>query len=130
MKTKQCYKCHKKFPATLKFFNEQPKSEDGLGKFCSKCARAQLFALLKWYYGITREDWNKLYKKQHGCCAICHRPQTELSHRLGVDHDHKTGKIRGLLCSICNAHYGWFEKFKYDIIKYEPKPKPKHRHKI
>lgn len=51
-------------------------------------------------YGIGNEDYEGLLAQQGGCCAICLcRPRTKL---LAVDHDHLTGKIRGLLCGRCN----------------------------
>lgn len=43
---------------------------------------------------------------QGGVCAICHRPPTDKKRRLHVDHDHKTGRIRGLLCLHCNVMLG------------------------
>lgn len=55
-------------------------------------------------YGITREEYFALKEAQHGCCAICGRePKTR---RLAVDHDHATGKVRGLLCAACNMGLG------------------------
>lgn len=63
-------------------------------------------------YGITREDYDLLFEKQNGLCAICKEPETKIvkwSGRLlplSVDHDHVTGKIRGLLCNRCNRVLG------------------------
>lgn len=64
---------------------------------------------LKSNYGITIKEYNKLLTLQNGCCAICKRHHTEFSRRLDVDHDHKSGKIRGLLCSGCNRGLGYFK---------------------
>lgn len=48
-------------------------------------------------YGITREDYLALLQLQGGVCAVCGQlPKTK---RLAVDHDHKTGEVRGLLCA-------------------------------
>lgn len=53
-------------------------------------------------YGITEEDYQNMYKSQDGCCAICRKHASSFKTRLNVDHNHKTGKIRGLLCYRCN----------------------------
>lgn len=61
-------------------------------------------------FGITRQEYAELFHKQDGKCAICNSPET--AKRLGkikalaVDHDHKTGRVRGLLCSDCNTGIG------------------------
>ena len=44
----------------------------------------------------------KLLDAQNGCCAICLKPESYFKRRLAVDHNHKTGKVRGLLCFRCN----------------------------
>jgi hypothetical protein len=51
-------------------------------------------------YGITAEQYEQMLAGQGGVCAICGTPPK--SKRLHVDHDHKTGLVRGLLCWICN----------------------------
>ena len=58
-------------------------------------------------YGITLEDYQRLFEKQAGLCAICQ----ELPAKC-VDHDHETGQIRGLLCSKCNLDLGTYEQLK------------------
>lgn len=63
-------------------------------------------------YGITLDDWNRMYKEQNGVCKICGKPETKIDRRLGivrrlaVDHCHDTGKVRGLLCTECNQAIG------------------------
>jgi len=57
-------------------------------------------------YGMTNEDYEKLLELQHFCCAGCGTHQNELDKKLNVDHDHKTGIIRGLLCGNCNRALG------------------------
>lgn len=63
-------------------------------------------------YGISLEEYNAKLKEQGGCCAICRNPERKLSkgglemQPLCVDHNHTTGKIRGLLCSGCNLAIG------------------------
>jgi len=56
-------------------------------------------------FGITIEDYEKLYNLQKGKCLICGK----FSVVLDVDHNHKTGKIRGLLCRACNTLVGQVE---------------------
>lgn len=61
-----------------------------------------------WRYGITLEQYNYLRAKQIFRCAICDRPETQ-TRRLDIDHCHKTNKIRGLLCNLCNQGLGLFK---------------------
>ena len=60
-------------------------------------------AQLKAHYGIDLAEYNRLYDEQDGRCLICGEEET-----LGVDHDHATGAVRGLLCSRCNVGVGYF----------------------
>lgn len=52
-------------------------------------------------YGITLEEYDAIYRHQGGRCYICQRA-TGARRALAVDHDHKTGYVRGLLCKPCN----------------------------
>lgn len=56
-------------------------------------------------YGLSKSDYWTLYALQRGVCAIC-RVATGKTKRLAVDHDHKTGEPRGLLCGPCNQMIG------------------------
>ena len=47
-----------------------------------------------------------MFNEQNGCCYICKRHQTEINHKLNVDHCHKTDKVRSLLCNQCNQALG------------------------
>lgn len=60
-------------------------------------ARQRLYA-----YGLTDIGYHALLERQAGACAICGQVPTTLT----VDHDHRTGKIRGLLCNRCNRAIG------------------------
>lgn len=62
----------------------------------------------KLLYGITIEDYERMYFEQGGVCAICGNPPPPTKH-LFIDHDHKTGKVRGLLCRGCNAGLAFIE---------------------
>lgn len=57
---------------------------------------------LKRRYGITLEQYDELLVRQDGKCAVCLKEAEEFNVRLAVDHDHKSGEIRGLLCRYCN----------------------------
>lgn len=57
---------------------------------------------LKKEFGITLEDFEKRLIEQRFCCAICGKHQKDHPRNFDVDHNHKTGYVRGLLCSYCN----------------------------
>lgn len=63
-------------------------------------------------YGITPERYDEMLAAQQGVCVICGDPPrpdgVHASARLHVDHDHTSGKIRGLLCGPCNSGLGLF----------------------
>lgn len=66
-------------------------------------------AQLRTRYGIGLEEYNKLLQEQGGVCAICGGTEMKRGKYLCVDHDHVTGKIRGLLCDQCNHAIGKFK---------------------
>lgn len=67
---------------------------------------------LKSVYGITKEQYEAMVLQQENKCAICKKEEKEKDGQRGttlnlsVDHDHKTGKVRGLLCRQCNIGIG------------------------
>ena len=90
-------------------------------KYCSACHKEQ--CKKRWHqrpildrqasrsykYGITPEDFKRMHEAQKGRCAICNdEPKTKRG--LHVDHDHETGKVRGLLCHGCNVALGSFKE--------------------
>ena len=62
---------------------------------------------LKRKFGLTLEEYDKMWQAQGGVCAICGKVNPN-GWALSVDHDHKTGDIRALLCTMCNAGLGNF----------------------
>lgn len=61
-------------------------------------------------YGVSDEEYQALLLAQRGVCAICGTDQPGKGKRsFSVDHDHKTGAVRGLLCSACNVGIGFFQ---------------------
>lgn len=113
---KICSDCHIEKP--LSAFNNLKKSKDGKAWRCADCnliscsawSKRNPNAKMKNYlvkaYGITFEDKVAMSDKQQNRCAICNTHQTQLKQTLAVDHDHKTGKIRELLCNNCNNALG------------------------
>jgi hypothetical protein len=63
------------------------------------------------------EEYNNLFEKQNGKCAICNGESKDRGRALDVDHDHKTGKIRGLLCVSCNRGLGHFNDSRWALNK-------------
>ena len=57
-------------------------------------------------YGLTIETYNQMLFEQNGKCVICGIPQEEMMRPFAVDHCHRTGKVRGLLCFCCNTMLG------------------------
>ena len=93
---------------------------------------------LKRVYGIGIEEYNTLLEKQNNRCAICEStdPKGRKSGRGGgvdvfyVDHDHKTGNVRGLLCNICNRTMGYIgenSNVLEEMINYLQKHSPTHK---
>jgi len=65
---------------------------------------------LKYNYGIDSQKYMEMFESQSGCCAICKRHQSHFKKRLALDHNHKTGAIRELLCKPCNTSLGNVEE--------------------
>ena len=120
MKTKHCRACGRR--RLVKFFYGHRGSKDGLNYICKDCSKKQAaewrrgnrerFNYLRRNrerlkkYGVTKAQWDEMHERQKGRCAICgsvdgrHSSASESS--LAVDHDHETGRVRGLLCMPCN----------------------------
>jgi len=77
----------------------------------------QRIAHLKHKYDLSIDQYEQLLKDQNYSCAIC---DIKFENRPDVDHDHKTGKVRGLLCRRCNLVVGIFEKYGFieDLYTY------------
>lgn len=66
------------------------------------CPRANKDRKLRAAYGIGLEDYERMYEEQEGKCGICQ----EAHDVLHVDHNHDTGEVRELLCTLCNTAFG------------------------
>lgn len=94
--------------------------KSGYLNFCKRCENQKCYVKrtseyqrnwqLKVKFGITIDDYNKMLESQDYKCGICERHMTEFNKNLGVDHNHKTGDIRGLLCQFCNTGLGLFRE--------------------
>jgi len=126
---KLCIKCGKEKPATTEYFSKANNSKDGLYSYCKTCVRLRrntkeqkLRRTIRTIesHGITFQEYLSIAENQGYKCAICGRKDK----RLYVDHNHITGKIRGLLCRECNCALGYLkvdEKGTYNLhraIKY------------
>ena len=97
---KVCTFCRQLLPLTS-FFKGRKSSPDGYGYTCKTCEAERK---LEKKYGLSKKDNEILYEKQEGKCAICSK--FFLRQNLVVDHNHTTGKTRGLLCNSCNRGIG------------------------
>jgi hypothetical protein len=109
---KLCPKC--KLFLSLNSFKQRSGRPHCLASYCRPCskihardwARRNSGALLAYKYrtryGLTIAKYESIVKKQNGHCAIC----LEIVPKLVIDHDHKTRKVRGLLCHHCNTFLG------------------------
>jgi hypothetical protein len=120
---KRCPRCGRDGP-----FGVKRGTKDGLNYICLLCTRKQQKEWrrlnpekchkhntrrrpemrawrLRTKYGITEDDWNIIFQKQEGCCAIC-KTNHPGKHGWDTDHDHVTNKVRGILCHSCNVALG------------------------
>lgn len=69
---------------------------------------------LKYKHGLTLEQYDQMFEQQDGLCAVCRNINGD-GRRLAIDHNHQTGKIRGLLCFRCNTWLGILENKEFTI---------------
>jgi hypothetical protein len=92
---------------------QQQKQREASERYRKNKPVQQAAATRRWWlkktYGLDMEQYNNMFEAQAGYCALCGKHQTTLSRRLAVDHDHRTGAVRGLLCGRCNTSLERFE---------------------
>lgn len=108
--SQECQKCKKMLPfSEFPAFQERYKFYRGLCRACREVVKVRR-RRDHWYrseYGISLDDYEKMLKKQGGRCAICRTDSPGGPHNtFGVDHCHRTGQVRGLLCNTCNIILG------------------------
>lgn len=145
---KTCTKCRCSYPATSEYFCRDKYMTLGLKSWCKKCQSAysksrrtpelnklrrermkgkheyDFKCYLRYKYSISLEAYTAMLNAQGGVCAICEQPPR--NRRLCLDHCHKTGANRALLCNMCNSALerietmpGWSEKAISYLVKYE-----------
>lgn len=67
-------------------------------------------------YRLRPEDVERMLLEQGSLCCLCDRDLNDVKYH--VDHDHKTGTVRGLLCPPCNKYLGWFENRPDRVVTY------------
>lgn len=129
---RECIRCHVR--KALSGFHRDRHDEHGRSRRCKLCANTasnkyyhdvrsgfrkrgrQISAVERAYFrrrnlrrhGITPEQWDALFASQGGACASCRGvfPPSENNRDRHTDHDHETGRVRGILCSRCNTGIG------------------------
>jgi hypothetical protein len=138
---KRCNRCNLEKSKNDFFINS--RRSDGLQTYCKPChleygreryANPEAFerrqmnrelykerrkdSTRKWYlkttYGITPEKYLEMLESNNSSCWICNEKR---DYYLHVDHDHKTGKVRGLLCHGCNNALGLFKDNKDSLLR-------------
>lgn len=74
-----------------------------------KVAKIMWRAHIRRRYGSSEQEYLYLLELQRGCCAMCGRSDNPGKRYFDIDHDHFTGRVRGLLCTGCNYMVGRFE---------------------
>lgn len=131
---KICCHCKVEKPLT-EFYKNSAGNKDGLSSWCCVCTKQsaarrvaspegkkyrrryrKLYpklvsaairkSRLKKVYNLSTVEYEQLLHEQQSCCSICKTPAIKFTKPLCIDHDHQTGKVRGLLCHNCNLLLG------------------------
>lgn len=68
-------------------------------------------------YGMKLSDYEDMLVKQDYRCKLCRQHEAHFSNGLVVDHSHKTGEVRGLLCPKCNSGLGFFDDDTFKLLR-------------
>ena len=117
---KKCSKCKQVYPAIPKFFYRHSNRKDGFDPWCKDCKKDydKIHHIIK-KFNISLKQYKKMFNMQKGRCLICGRSfddiykkqkKNHIYYTPRIDHDHKTGKVRGILCHHCNTALGSFNE--------------------
>ena len=99
-----CTRCKHEKPGNAEFFPPHNKKRNGLDSWCRECRATYRSAINRGQFRAVISDENLVHlKTTTDECVICGSKE-----RLVVDHDHVTGKVRGMLCNHCNRGLGHF----------------------
>ena len=91
------------------FYKYKHKNNSYFRCYCKPCWHIKNKSQIRTYhlrqYGLERQEFLTLLCKQNDCCAICKK---FLKTKLHIDHNHRSGAVRGLLCPHCNKGLGFF----------------------
>jgi len=114
MRTKQCTNCHQLLPISdfAKRIVYKPTGRQYYQPKCKTCDNArrkkswdretEYWKRIFRTYGLSRSGWEDMWISQDRCCAICKRTSPDSKKGWHVEHDHLSGKIRGITCLTCN----------------------------
>ena len=89
----------------IHFYKDNRNSKKNVRKPCKSCFNIASQAKK---FNISKEWIHKQKQRQNNCCAICGVTEIKNKRLFCIDHNHRTGKIRGLLCTKCNFAIGFF----------------------
>lgn len=116
MEAKRCYTCGE-FKAGIYFAPMEKNCMECVADLKEAVKLKSLDNRYRANYGITLADYNAMFDKQKGKCAICKTHQMNIKQKLCVDHCHTTGKVRALLCNKCNVSLGTYENADIPALK-------------
>ena len=109
----KCSECHEWLPPTA--YNKDKRQANGISYRCRNCSRTSIRKYnLRAKYNLEVGEYNILLEKSQGQCTCCskrlHNNAPHPEDRPIIDHDHKTGKVRAILCNHCNRMVGYLRE--------------------